>query len=234
MGILFFPKVSLDVLGMYPFKFSCHTQIPADMSRSDLHRLLGCVPDHKSIRCVVFFFSERQPLIARSIRKLHEFYSSSVAIIGGSVNKVYYDDRQDQRQSSLQTACGIVLTGDPNYLNIRQVVLEGDANTREVIRDKLKQLKSNENNQCLSFAIQVSCVARGSDFYDEEKNVECSEFRSLFPGTPLIGLFGNGEIGHDYILDDSQTLQQQIKAKHANDDLFRSYSTVFSLIVLRL
>ncbi len=47
-----------------------------------------------------------------------------------------------QKKSS--NTCGIVLMGDANRLNIRQVVLENHIHSREDIKNKLKQLKSIE------------------------------------------------------------------------------------------
>ncbi|CAF1542845.1 unnamed protein product, partial [Adineta steineri] len=129
-----------------------------------------------------------------------------------------------------------VLTGDRTHLNIRQVVLKSHIQTREAVRDKLKELKSIENEQCyLSFGIQVSCVGRGVDFYHQESNVECSEFQKLFPNTSLIGIFGNGELGHDYLLNDNDASQQQQRTtKESLKDLFHTYSTIFSIISLRM
>jgi hypothetical protein len=230
MGILLFPKFPPNVLGVYPFEILRHTKIPADMSRTDLHRILGCVPDDIPIRCVIFFLNQHQSHVANCIKKLLEYYPSEVAIIGGFVGKILYDDRRNQQNKSSYNTCGIVLTGDTNHLTIKQVVLETHMQTREAIRDKLKQLKSTENKDCLSFGLQASCVARGSGFYNNEQNVECSEFRNLFPNTPLIGIFGNGEIGHDYLPNLNQPSQQKDIIK----DLFRSYSTVFSLISLHM
>ncbi|CAF1103252.1 unnamed protein product [Rotaria sp. Silwood1] len=235
MGILLFPKLPSNVLGIYPFEISYNTKISADMSRSDMHHLFGCVPDDIPIRCIIFFFTQRQSHSVDCIKKLLEYYPSNVAIIGGFVNKIRYNDRQSQFKPSLYNTSGIVLTGDPNHLNIKQILLESHIDTRESVKDKLKQLKSIESNRCLSFAIQVSCVARGSDFYNGEKNVECTEFRNLFPKTPLIGIFGNGELGYDYLLNDNQiSTQEQINTKKDINDVFHAYSTVFSLITLRM
>jgi hypothetical protein len=206
------------------------------MSRSDLHQFLGYVPNDIPIRCVIMFFTPRQAQSQTTnfIKKLLEYYPSEVAIIGGYINRSRYNDRQTERKNSLSNACGIVLTGDRNHLNIRQVVLNNQIQTREAIREKLKQLKSIDNQQGLSFGIQVSCVARGSEFYNDEPNVECSEFRNVFPKTPLIGIFGNGELGHDYLPNDNQTSQPEINNNELFKNLFHTYSTVFSLISLRM
>ncbi|CAF0900312.1 unnamed protein product [Adineta steineri] len=238
VGILLLPKFPPNILGIYPFEITNKTPISNNMSRSDLHQLLGCVPDDISIRCVILFYTPRllQTQMNNCIKKLLEYYSSEVVIIGGYINRSRYDDRQSKHKTLLNNACGLVLTGDRTHLNIRQVVLKSHIQTREAVRDKLKELKSIENEQCyLSFGIQVSCVGRGVDFYHQESNVECSEFQKLFPNTSLIGIFGNGELGHDYLLNDNEASQQQQRTtKESLKDLFHTYSTIFSIISLRM
>ncbi|CAF1282627.1 unnamed protein product [Adineta ricciae] len=228
LGILLLPRFPSNTLGVYPFEISNKTPISSTMSRADLHQCLGGIPDNIPIRSVIFFSSSPQYQTVNCMKKLLEFYSPDIAIIGGYVSRSRYDNRKDTRKHSSTNPCGIVLTGDRNHLHIRQIVLKNQIQTREAIREKLKELKSNEYQQrSLSFAIQVSCVARGLDFYNQESNVECSEFRTLFPNTPLIGIFGNGEFGHDYLADE-QSKTQTLK------DLFHSYSTIFSLVSIRL
>lgn len=39
-----------------------------------------------------------------------------------------------------------------------------------------------------------ACKARGIGLYNE-KNVESTIFKTLFPEVPLVGCFGNGEFG---------------------------------------
>ena len=236
IGMLFLPHFSPNVLGIYPFEVPSNAQIASDMSRAELHRFLGSVPDDVPIRCVIFFFVQRQSHAVDCIKKLLEYYPSQIAIIGGFVDKIDYDDRQIHTSRVSYDACGIVITGDPERLHIGEILLENHIRTREQIREKLKELKYLEHQPCLSFAVQVSCIARGSNYYNDEANVECSEFRTLFPHTPLIGVFSNGELGLDYLPKQSPTKpeEQSRKSKETGKNLFRGYSTVFSFISLRL
>jgi hypothetical protein len=168
------------------------------MSPSQLHQILGGVPDDLPIRAVILFYRQRQRQINDCLKKLQDLYSPNIAIMGGFVDGI----RSTSNRKSSSFSCGLVVTGDRSRVQIRQVVLQPDIRTRDAVRAKLKQLKSSHNDNCsLTFAFQVSCVARGSEFYNHEANVECSEFRNLFPQTPLIGIFGNGELGHDYLPD---------------------------------
>ena len=45
-----------------------------------------------------------------------------------------------------------------------------------------------------------ACVGRGHHLH-HAYNVEADIFKKHFPGVPLFGMFGNGEIGHDYLPD---------------------------------
>lgn len=235
MGMLLFPKFPPNVLGIYPFEIKPSEKIPNNMSRSDLHRLFGGVPDDIPIRCIIIFFTERQVYIYKLITKIFEHYYPNVAIVGGFSEKNRFNDRKNQQRLPLYNTSGLVLTGDREHLNVKQVLLKSLKDTRETIREKLKQLQSTEYHNCLSFGIQVSCVGRGAGIYNNEKNVECSEFKNLFPKTPLIGIFGNGEVGNEYLSNDNQPSQNDassIDEKVMN--ACHSYSTVFSLISLRM
>lgn len=229
IGILFLPNFSPNILGIYPFEIPTNAQISSDMSRSDLHRFLGSVPDDVPIRCVIFFFVQRQSYAVDCIKKLLEYYPSQIAILGGFVDEINYDDRQIHPNPMSYDACGIVITGDQTHLHIGEVLLEHNIQTREEIHDKLKELKTVEQNSYLSFAFQISCIARGLNHYNGEQNVECSEFRKIFPHTPLIGVFSNGELGHDYLPHRQLSSSRQ---QQTGRNLFRGYSTVFTLISL--
>ena len=233
MGILLLPKLPSNILGIYPFEIPSRTVIPADISRESLHQLLGDVPTDVPIRCILFFLIRPHNHANILLRKLLQYHSPNIVIIGGFIDKIHYNNRQDPPRNASNIS-GIVLTGDPNHLNIRQVVLPNDLHQREDIQKKLKELKSDQTASTFSFGIQVSCVARGSTFYGNRPNVECSEFRNLYPQTPLIGIFGNGEIGHDYLPKETSLEQNQSLRKEEEEDLFLTYSSVFSLISINL
>jgi hypothetical protein len=232
MCILLFPSCPSEIFGVYPFEIARHTRI-VDMSRTELHRTLGNIPEHLSIRCIVLFYRERQRQLNDCLTKLREFYSSDIVIIGGVIDRI----RSNDETLSTCHSCGFVLTGDRQHLRIRQVVLEQHISTREAIRDRLKQLAfTDEQPSTMSFGVQVSCVARGSDFYQQQSNVECNEFRQLYPRTPLIGIFGKGELGHDYLPNSDGKLPNDASLTHSRsvNDLFRTYSSVFSHISIRM
>lgn len=89
---------------------------------------------------------------------------------------------------------GIVISGD----NVRSwsTILTRDDETEESVVTKLTELKKRVQLLKHSIGLMFSCVARGSGWYDgNKKNVEATIFKNLFPTIPLIGSFGNGELG---------------------------------------
>lgn len=48
-----------------------------------------------------------------------------------------------------------------------------------------------------SFGLMYACVGRGAHVYGKH-NVESSIFRKYFPSIPLLGFFGNGEVGCNF------------------------------------
>lgn len=58
------------------------------------------------------------------------------------------------------------------------------------------QLKAHTvSSYSSSVGLMFACVGRGRDHYRGKRNVESAAFRRHFPKTPLLGYFGNGEIG---------------------------------------
>ena len=82
---------------------------------------------------------------------------------------------------------------------------------------RLKEVSEGFNLQH-SVAFMYACVARGEEHYDK-KNVESAAFRKHFPTTPLMGFFGQGEIGFEYPIQ-SQLLQ----------NIVHGYTTFIALI----
>lgn len=218
MGLLLMPKCPPQIFGVYPFEIPRQARI-TDLSRSEFHQLLGGIPDDLAIRFVVLFYRQHNRQICDCVKLLTELYSSSIVINGGVIDGI----RSTAERDSSSFIGGFALTGEEKYLRIRQVVISSPEPTRNSAREQLKKLKSKETEGGrFSFGIQVSCVARDSEFYHGEEHVECSEFRSLFPQTPLIGVFGNGELGHDFYPEDEPSKDKGVH--------FRAYSSVFTLV----
>lgn len=103
----------------------------------------------------------------------------------------------------------------------------------DLLKRKLNELKESgiEINQS-SFALQISCISRGSLYYDMQRNFEIEQFRKIFPNVPLIGLFGFGELGMDFL---PKYGNNETEKPSASDDYIRwiSYSTIFTIITIK-
>ena len=119
---------------------------------------------------------------------------------------------------------GIVFNGPS--LHVASVILGQKVKNEKAVERELKRLKDSNVQSGQTIAFMFSCCGRGHYFY-KKNNVESTVFRRLFPGIPLLGFFGNGEIGHEHL--------PQLRTADCNidDDLpeiIHSYSTIFVLL----
>ena len=74
---------------------------------------------------------------------------------------------------------------------------------RVVTREEAEGVVMELKGRCVgvpthrSVAFMFSCIGRGMYTYSEA-NVESAAFRKHFPNVPILGFFGNGEIGEEY------------------------------------
>ena len=78
-------------------------------------------------------------------------------------------------------------------------VILAEEKTEKEAEDCILRLKDMTKDFSLhhSVAFIVACGARGKHHY-RKPNVESTVFRKHFPTTPLLGMFGGGEIGCEY------------------------------------
>lgn len=138
-----------------------------------------------------------------------------MVIIGGLVESFLMVDNEVRNAGVV----GLAIAG-----NVEAISMVHHGETAEGVQQSLKQLKKSgipcdKNTACF----MVSCIGRGEKFYNA-KNVETGIFRQEFPGMPVLGFFGNGELGLD---------MHSRKGKLEKDGHFlHSYSSVFCLCSL--
>ncbi|GFS93784.1 f-box only protein 22 [Trichonephila clavipes] len=105
---------------------------------------------------------------------------------------------------------------------------------KEEITAKLETFKETGLLKHKCFAFMFACIARGYSFHLEH-NVESSIFRKMYPNIPLIGLFGNGEVGYNYLpnFPMEKTLRAGSFGRHERKFL-HGYTSVFVLISLKI
>lgn len=110
------------------------------------------------------------------------------------------------------------------------VLLSEDVTDEKAAEAAMQRLKAASIPQHNTVGFMFACVGRGFQHYGAKGNVEADAFRKLFPGIPLFGFFGNGEIGCDRIVTGNFILRKCTEVK--GEDLFHSYTTVMALIHL--
>ncbi|GIY76098.1 f-box only protein 22 [Caerostris extrusa] len=113
-------------------------------------------------------------------------------------------------------------------------ILIGPEDEEKEIRSKLEILKDTglQNHDC--FAYMFTCIARGGSMH-AKPNFESSLFNEYFPNIPIIGLFGTGEFGVNFL---PNVKWETTELKHGEfiftDKNYRyGYCTVFVVIALK-
>lgn len=127
-----------------------------------------------------------------------------------------------------QRTSGLIIAGDG--VDAASVVLGQDVRGPQKVEAGIRQLKEAGLAEENSLAFMFACCGRGKGLH-LKPNAESAAFRKLFPRTPLIGVFGNGEIGVNYT---GKVEENRVNGGEevliSSDDLNHSYCTVFMLI----
>ena len=114
---------------------------------------------------------------------------------------------------------GVVGLGIAGDVHAMSIVHHGD--TKQGLRESLDHLRDCGDVGKSTACFMVSCVGRGENVYNA-KHVEARIFQQQFPGVPIAGFFGNGELGLD------STSQRPLNDSH----FLHSFSSVFCLCSL--
>ena len=135
---------------------------------------------------------------------------------------------------------GVAFCGGDD-VQVASVLLSTNVHTQSDAEAQIRRLKATHIGEENSVAFMFSCIGRGQNFY-AAPNVEASAFRKIFKNIPLLGFFGNGEIGYDYLPDYSKGLSDRgysVMTKFVNEDneeesevpvVHHSYSTVIAML----
>ena len=155
------------------------------------------------------------------------------------------DVLRGESSSSYKRSVGLIFAGDG--IEAASVILPMSVRNESKVLKELQKLKDCKNlgnlddSNSNSFAFMFACCGRGKYFYKEKVNVESKCFRSLFPNTPIIGIFGEGEYGWNYLPTENDLHQE----KQSNEEMARnnhwfkelredyichSYTTVFVVL----
>lgn len=144
---------------------------------------------------------------------------------GTARNHVYYIYIFRDEPSGL----GVAFCGGRD-LRVASVVLQANINNEKLVEAELSRLRAAHVPERRSVGFMFACIGRGENFYGGRENVESKAFRKLFPTTPLLGFFGNGEIGFEHLPDYSDMSCTSPATDYSTIKLYHSYTTIFVII----
>ena len=149
----------------------------------------------------------------------------------------------DERAASYKRSVGLIFAGEG--IEAASVILPPNVKNESKVNKELLKLKACENldldhPNSHSFAFMFACCGRGKHFHNDKGNVESKCFKALFPNTPLIGIFGEGEYGWNYLpkqkFPPSKNTQNEAPPKSRTfeklkeRDICHAYTTVFVVL----
>ena len=175
------------------------------------------------------------------INQLKVKYDNKIAIGGIITDEInYFSNNQNTSRKKSRDFYGIAVSGPM----VRACSLLFNTTTPESSERKLREFRQNLQfdpnlKQCETIAFMFICTGRGiyTDGYDNASNVEASLFRKVFPDVKLIGVFGQGEFGHNYWPSLTRNKQLQLSAEleenpGSGHELWHFYSSVLVMVNL--
>jgi len=215
-----------------------HDVVVEKLSNSEVDDVTK-MPAHKDVRLVLLLLTEMNAADSEFGHALVRRYGpNSVVIAGGFGDEVIsgftsetlHSDTNNQSSSGL----GIAFCGQ--RLHVTSAIVDADICNPMKVEACLRRLSGSSllpPSSKNSFGIMFACMGRGRQFYNDETNVESSAFARVFPGVPLIGFFGNGEIGYEFpYVTVAENDSGEASTTTQFPKLYHSYTTIFLLVSL--
>ena len=213
-----------------------------------IKQVMGRQFDMQNIKCAVFM-SNMQEIKQTSlfIQSLSRVSQKKMAI-GGCIGNLAHDsfdntfeDLNDMLKSfdrytednpnKYAHTVGMIFAGA--NVQAASILLATKVNTKAKVEKELKKLKDLKWDETKSAAFMFACCGRGRHFYKGKAHVESEVFQRLFPKTPLIGIFGNGEIGLTFCPEESEDQTHEKEEEETGSAAKRSKTEVNRRLSLR-
>ncbi|XP_050049582.2 F-box only protein 22-like [Dermacentor andersoni] len=209
---------------------------PSDWFATDMFKSLVGLPvgeEAVDVKCVLWFtvsdvaFGENYQLMYDMVTDVVASCGMRRFALGGAVlEQMTVNNGLNGIDHSILCA-GLCFSGDSVRAASKIVapsVKGAEAVERELAKFRLDTGFDGWDKSC-TFGFMFACVARGARHHGKT-NVEADAFARVFPGVPLMGVFGNGEIGVNYVPTDQQLLAPVSR----KENCFHGYTTVFVLL----
>ena len=140
-------------------------------------------------------------------------------------------------ENSYMSTSGFVIAGD--RVEAASVLLQRKVRSEKKVREELQKLKDSGISEDNSFAFMFACCGRGENHYRGRAGVEAGAFVKMFPRTPLIGIYGNGELGVSHVpdfrqADDSGDQRERMRMRGSEylspGQFLHSFTTIFVMV----
>ncbi|KOX75318.1 F-box only protein 22 [Melipona quadrifasciata] len=175
-------------------------------------------------KCLLLFCNQAGRALAREAAGVLQLCNATVrpAVWGGVVKDLYVcnskNPTHDEKCVTFAYCIGITIVGAVDSWSI---VMDDDCNTKELVEQKLESFKNHISLRKHSMGFMFACCERGTNMFNE-RDVETTIFKKLFPEVPLVGCFGDGEFG--------ETTIQSTNFNDTKEYWYHERSTVFLII----
>ncbi|XP_061621742.1 F-box only protein 22 isoform X2 [Phyllopteryx taeniolatus] len=209
---------SMEGVHIRPFHFCQKSLSPSALKEAGLI-------DNPELRVVLLFVYEAYKSGgARFLGQILEPLAKSKAVIAGGLVESVFPSKLCCSRGAYGVV-GLALSGPK--VQGASVLLDQDVSSPKLAEATIRRLKAAKIPERNTLGFMFACVGRGQNYYNNQSNVEADAFQKVFPGVPLFGLFGNGEIGCDRIVKDDYTL-----CDADTECLQHEYTTVMTLVHL--
>ncbi|XP_037500188.1 F-box only protein 22 isoform X1 [Rhipicephalus sanguineus] len=207
---------------------------PVDWFATDTFKSLVGLPvgeDAVDVKCVLWFtvsdvaFGENYQLMYDMVTDVVASCGMRRFALGGAVLEQMAVNNGLKGADHAVLCAGLCFSGDlvrAASKIVAPTVKGAERVERELTKFRLDSGFDSWDKSC-TFGYMFACVARGARLHGKT-NVESEVFSRVFPGVPLMGVFGNGEIGLDCVPTDMQRLEP------VRENCFHGYTTVFVLL----
>ena len=224
-----------------------------------IKQVMGSQFDMQNIKCAVFMSNMQEikqtSLFIQSLSRVSQRKMAIGGCIGNlahdSLDNTFedlndmlksFDSYTEERPNKYAHTVGMIFAGA--NVQAASILLATKVNTKEKVEKELKKLKDLKWDETKTAAFMFACCGRGRHFYKDKAHVESKAFQKLFPNTPLIGIFGNGEIGLTFCPEEQARAREEEEetgsaAKKSKNEVNRrlslrefshSFTTVFVLL----
>jgi len=133
-------------------------------------------------------------------------------------------------ENSYMSTSGFVIAGE--NVEAASVLIPRRVRSEKKLVAELEKLRQSGINEENSFAFMFACCGRGENHYRGRRGLEANTFVKMFPKTPLVGVFGNGELGVSYLPNFKENVPEteKISAKLKAGEFLHSFTTIFVMV----